>query len=393
MKKQKLNRLQQSVYDSVISGPDRITVLTGEGGSGKSFCAARIAEDYHGCVILSATTNVASKILQKSTGLDACTIHSAMGFVLKWIGGNQRLIQKRQPEYADLIIVDECSMLTSEIYEALVSSGASKILLLGDPVQLAPIGSGIILKDVQGRHIELVEQMRHIGVSRTTAGYLTDLRVAIETGNKHPRIPKESPDLIVTSDHSEFTRLYRGEAGTKIILAYRNVTVNAYNRAISNGTKLFEPGDEVRIGAPSSDARNGDILIVTNSIEQPDRVIVELSNNEKVIYWKSKAAMKAITQPLADSKRWTEFYRIKKSSVDLKHLFSSTIHKSQGSGFDTVFIDGSDIENAGSNSLFNHRAPINDLLRLIYVGVSRMKKKVVIFNGDSRDYSKFGRPA
>jgi superfamily II DNA or RNA helicase len=78
-----LNKLQQHAYNTIISSNERITVLIGEGGSGKTFVAARIAGDFPGSVLTSATTNKAASVLRQSTGMDARTTQSAMGYRMK----------------------------------------------------------------------------------------------------------------------------------------------------------------------------------------------------------------------------------------------------------------------------------------------------------------------
>jgi hypothetical protein len=245
-----------------------------------------------------------------------------------------------------LIVVDEVSMLPLEAYHTLLSSGTQKILFLGDPVQLEAIGMGINIDTISGVHVELTEQMRQTGLAPVTTGYLAGLCYSVKNGTPYPPFPKNSPDLIVTSDHKEFADFYHSATGTKKILVYKNGCVNAYNRHISGGSRLFEVDDKVVIGAPCGDNRNGDILTVTDSTEHKDAIEVALSNGETVYHWKTKTAMDKALAPLVQQKSWKEFRRIKDKSVDLKHLFSCTAHKSQGSTYDTVFLDGTNLMNA-----------------------------------------------
>lgn len=139
--------------------------------------------------------------------------------------------------------------------------------------------------------------------------------------------------------------------------------------------------------------RNGDILTVTDVEDHPGHMMVTLSNDEDVVYWKSRVAMDRVLEPLATQKNWKKYREIKDRSVDLKQLFACTAHKSQGSTYDVVFLDGTDIVSADNNSMYGNLITENQMMRLGYVAMSRMRKKVVIFTGTSRDYKKFRKAA
>jgi exodeoxyribonuclease V len=66
---------------------------------------------------------------------------------------------------------------------------------------------------------------------------------------------------------------------------------------------------------------------------------------------------------------WRKFYRFKEAMADLRPPFARTCHKSQGSTFETVFLDLSDIGKCKSR---------DDLRRLIYVGMTRASHNLII---------------
>ncbi len=70
-------------------------------------------------------------------------------------------------------------------------------------------------------------------------------------------------------------------------------------------------------------------------------------------------------------KKWKAFYELKEFFVDVKYSFASTIHKLQGSTYDTVYID-----------LFNtnmlSKQDKDTVYRLIYVAITRASKEVKI---------------
>ena len=107
---------QVKIYDYFTSDnpkPNRIVVLRGAAGTGKSFVLSQIVKDYKGSVLVTATTHKAKNNLQTSIGVKAYTTHSALGFNMTRNGIEQYLSDIREPIEADLLIIDEMSMNTS----------------------------------------------------------------------------------------------------------------------------------------------------------------------------------------------------------------------------------------------------------------------------------------
>ena len=72
----------------------------------------------------------------------------------------------------------------------------------------------------------------------------------------------------------------------------------------------------------------------------------------------------------ADPSNWKKFFEVKETWLDLRAVYASSIHKSQGSTYDTVFLNLADI---GKN--WN----ATDVARLLYVGITRAAKQVVCY--------------
>ncbi len=158
--------------------------LFGHAGTGKTSLAKEIADNVSGLVLFGAYTGKAASVLQDKGCLGATTIHSMIytsrakgkaklleleqqlvelldelveeGLPIanhKGVKNLKKLIQEEsdalsEPYFilnsdsfakeADLIIIDECSMVNKQIGEDLLSFGV-KVLVLGDPAQLPPI--------------------------------------------------------------------------------------------------------------------------------------------------------------------------------------------------------------------------------------------------------------
>lgn len=121
----------------------RISVLTGGPGVGKTVCTRAIvaeAKRANAKVALCAPTGRAARRLEDATGHEAQTIHR----MLEWMPGRDPAFNPGHPLPADLVIVDESSMLNLRTMEVLLGGLAetTHIVFVGDADQLPPIGAG-----------------------------------------------------------------------------------------------------------------------------------------------------------------------------------------------------------------------------------------------------------
>jgi exodeoxyribonuclease V alpha subunit len=127
----------------------RVSVLTGGPGVGKTACTqAIVAEaDRAGVsVALCAPTGRAARRLAEATGHDAHTIHR----LLEWMPGREPAFNRGRPLPADVVIVDEASMLNLRLTEVLLGGLAESThaVFVGDADQLPPIGAGKPFEDL-----------------------------------------------------------------------------------------------------------------------------------------------------------------------------------------------------------------------------------------------------
>lgn len=122
----------------------RLSVITGGPGTGKTHLTdalARIAGERELEIMLLAPTGRAARRLTEATGgAAAFTIHKA----LEWVPGEIPGRDEENPIEADIVVVDESSMLSLEICRFLLAgvSSESKLVLIGDADQLPPVGPG-----------------------------------------------------------------------------------------------------------------------------------------------------------------------------------------------------------------------------------------------------------
>ncbi len=122
----------------------RLSVVTGGPGTGKTHLThsvAELAESRKLKLLLMAPTGRAARRLTQATGgFHAQTIHKA----LEWIPGDFPGRDEDNPIEADLVVVDESSMLSLEICRNLIAAigPETHLVLIGDADQLPPVGPG-----------------------------------------------------------------------------------------------------------------------------------------------------------------------------------------------------------------------------------------------------------
>jgi exodeoxyribonuclease V alpha subunit len=129
----------------------KLVLLTGLPGAGKTHTQrvlVELARHARRKVLLCAPTGKAARRMRDLTGHDAMTIHRALAYSFA-DGGFQRDEDSPLSDDYDLVIVDEASMLSLELADALFRAlGTCHVLLVGDTDQLPPIGPGRVLADL-----------------------------------------------------------------------------------------------------------------------------------------------------------------------------------------------------------------------------------------------------
>lgn len=169
----------------------RVSVLIGQAGTGKTtllsvLCAQpQIAE---GGILLLAPTGKARVRIEQSTRRLNLTGYTIAQFLAPHrydvSTGQYRLSDRRPEPQGRTVIVDEASMLTEEMLAALIQAlkGVDRLILIGDPRQLPPIGAGRPFMDIVKRlrpadiaerptrvdagYAELTVQRRQTGIER-----------------------------------------------------------------------------------------------------------------------------------------------------------------------------------------------------------------------------------
>jgi exodeoxyribonuclease V alpha subunit len=156
----KLNALQKEAVEKGMQ--NAFSLLTGGPGTGKTFTAAELVKaclfslspeqrkQYR--IIITAPTGKAVAHLEgnlrraigEEAQIHSGTLHSVLG--IKAHSHHEEI----QPLFADLVIVDECSMIDAKIFSRLLGavSTGMRLVLIGDKDQLPPVESGSVFADL-----------------------------------------------------------------------------------------------------------------------------------------------------------------------------------------------------------------------------------------------------
>ena len=362
---------QEAAVQMVLTEP--VAILTGGPGTGKTHtlrAVLTLARAKGIQTLLAAPTGRAAKRMEEATDQPATTLHR----LLELRPGNQAGRGPTNPLAADLVVVDEASMLDALLANQLVKAVApgAHLLLVGDPDQLPSVGAGDVLADLLRAACFPVTRLTHIFRQGAGSGIAANAR-RINAGEP-PRfggeihdcffLPADDPssaarlvtELVAqrlptrygyrTGETQVLTPMHRGEAG----VANLNLLLQERLNPPSDGTpearasgRTYRPGDRVLQLKNDYDLKvfNGDLGTVLAVDPTEQELLVELDDGREVHY--PFSGLYALT-----------------------HAYAISVHKAQGAEFPAVVIP-----------LLMSHAPLLGRT-LLYTAVTRARQLVVI---------------
>lgn len=370
---------------------ERVTIISGGPGTGKTTIVNAIVKmfinlyhltpiEVYSAIACLAPTGRASKKLAMSTSLPAMTIHR----YLKWNKDNNEFqINEHNKNRHRLIIVDEVSMIDTFLLYSLLKGLESniQIIFVGDTFQLPSVGAGLILNDL---------------VDSNLFSYCPLDKIYRQSENSYiPFLAKEIKEKNLSETFMEKTDDYNFLPCDN--LKIKEMIYQICEKSIQKGLRV----DDVQILAPMYKGENGidNLNIVLQKLFNPsseekkeiklgdiiyrvgDKVLQLVNNPDCNVYNGDIGYIKSIEEQKKEKKRgkseeitidFDGNYVIysKEDLYHIKHAYAITIHKSQGSEFPHVILP---ISKNYYKMLYN---------KLIYTGVSRAKKSLVII-GDT----------
>ena len=391
---------KEAVKEAVKNG---LLIITGGPGTGKTTTINAIIryfemEDLDIC--LAAPTGRAAKRMTETTGYEAKTIHR----LLELSGGpeqaqeNVRFERNAQnPLEADVIIIDEMSMVDIFLMHALLSAVVSgtRLILVGDVNQLPSVGPGSVLKDIISSGcfpvVELVKIFRQASQSDIVVNaHKINQGIPVVLDNKSrdffflkrydanviisiviTLIQKKLPKYVEASPYEiqVLTPMRKGLLGVERL----NSILQQYLNPPEQGKKEKEHGQGVfREGDKVMQIKNNYQLEweIRGNYGIPVEKGVGVFNGDTGIIREINSFAEMMTVEF-DEKRFVEYSF--KQLDELELAYAITIHKAQGSEYPAVVIPLLQ----GPRMLMNRN--------LLYTAVTRARKCVTLV-GDEKTF-------
>ena len=348
----------------------RLSVLTGASGTGKTSTVrlvVELARELELKCVLCAPTGRAACRLEELTGEEAKTIHR----LLEWQPQHEEFNRNAQNRLeAELIVVDEASMLDIALAEAILAAcdEQARMLLVGDVNQLPAVGAGNFLHDLlQSEALPAVRLSRifrqsgtsqiihnaHLIIQGKDQGYIGGREFIFHEEQDSERIVAQIKQWLEEFPQAQvLAPIYNGMLG----IDHLNTAIRNWLRG-SDSDKLQAQDKVIQtVNNYALNVYNGDIGYVCGVGK--DEMTVDF-NGKLVIY---------------ERKQYGE----------LKLAYAISIHKSQGSEFETAIMP----------VIKSHTRMLNR--NLIYTAITRAKKKMLVIgsaevfkSGAKRNYEIF----
>lgn len=406
--------------------------LAGFAGSGKTFLAGFIAkallEANYSVLAITHAHKALSVITSKlPSGVETATVFSALGWRVNTKTGIPTESGQHKLIGVDVLIVDEASMIDQRMYNSIQRLSENlgfKILFIGDPAQLPPVGfdeSPVFnLVEKQFRLTEIVRQQKDSPIIKASM-YVRHCLEKLERPDIHAmQLAAGDGDAIqiTTGGVSAIASFVQSAIEHNLdcrSIGFTNKSVNQVNDIVS---RYFHPPGSPRIAANdpvtfgSSMIKDNVTIAPTDSIGIAKHVeyiasygCLEIeclkiklvldgdkhvecitpadidSYGSKLRNWKKQlSSCNSAAKQASDPVKITELYdRVEQLATlietcsddyaDLRHTYASTAHKAQGSTFDVAVIDWQDLQRSSNIAM---------LCRLLYVAVTRPSKYLVV---------------
>ncbi len=289
-----LESMQREAVKAVFT--TNMLILTGSAGSGKTTtveCMIYVLQRYFEkqeemSFMLAAPTGKAAKRLTEITGFEAMTIHRLLQFSYENKGFFYR--QGNELPY-DLIVVDESSMLSIDLANALFTaiSPGTTVVMIGDTQQLPSVGAGNVLDDMIKSGVIKTVKLNVIKRQADGSGIISNANRIIN--GEMPEIINENKDFFIIEEEDKNRVIKRTlEALTRLMTGYNysidDVQIICPQKTSEIGTYEMNKAVQQMVNPAAeekSEIKRG------NSIFREGDKVIHLSNNYEAAHYQRDA--------------------------------------------------------------------------------------------------------
>ena len=321
---------QRRLFSSM--NKNNVILMPGKPGTGKTTTisgAIRLYKEKNpkAKVCMCAPTARASQVMKESSGYPASTIHSLLKLIPY---GNDYLGKNENDQLeCDLLIVDEMSMVDTEIFYLLLRAipNGCQIILCGDPDQIESVGCGSVFRDLLNSNTFCTVTLNQFMRQEAQSSIVQNCKKILEG----------DPDLI--ADEQFFIGRYESdEAAKRALLYYYPKDEDCMKHQILSTTKQGKVGTEV-LNRTLEDPADADSLIYHDYVYRAGDKVVFVSNNYKAGYCNGDVGViteihNGMTVSLGDE-------TVSLGEYDLDEILPAdviTVHKSQGGEYEDVYV-------------------------------------------------------
>ncbi len=365
-----LDDIQMKAIEKAVT--EKILVITGSPGTGKSTIlnfVIKIFEKENKSVLLGAPTGRASKRLYEATGKEAKTIHRLLNYNPKL---NKFIKNEKNPVDADMVIIDEASMLDIRLMRNLLLAVKPQtgVIFVGDVDQLPAVGPGNVLSEIIGSDIVPVIELQKI--YRQEGESLIIYNAHKVRDGQFPYIgkPKNNDFFFIEKNEPE-------EVVDLILNLLTQRIPKSFNYNPLYDVQVIVPTNKGIVGVNNLNSRIQDILnfnsqkVLRGSVQYRlnDKVMQLKNNYGKDVYNGDIGFISGIDMEMEEITVNFDGRNVDYSFFELDELslsYAISIHKSQGSEFKCVIIP----------LLTSHYMLLQR--NLLYTAITRAKELAVI---------------
>lgn len=389
---------------------NNVCIITGGPGTGKTTIIKTIIDIYKSRgkkVVLCAPTGRAAKRMTEATGEEASTLHRLLEI-------GKVSDEKPDPDLditpidADVVIIDEMSMVDIFLMNYVVKAlfKGTKLVLVGDTDQLPSVGPGVVLKDlIDSKRIPYI-RLNKIFRQALQSEIIVNSHKVNEGINFLEDVKNNAVDMKISMNDDDFTQSKKSKEQDKDKSSNRSDTKNDFffiqekstPQIINKILELYNLEEQIITPSKKGDLGTKNLNKVIQENFNPASVIKNEKKFGEIIYregdkimqtknnydimWRRKSEINSgifngemgVIEKIDDEAgevkiRFDDdkvaFYSYQDLD-QIEHSFAITVHKSQGSEFQTVIIP------------IYQAAPMLLTRNLLYTGMTRAKDKLIM---------------